>query len=90
MVVGDSKTTGPSSRTRSRSNNKGTSRFIMEELGEINRISIQKNKDLVLSLNSDLFCFGLFLYVSFVFVSIWGFSLVLFLFLAGLAVGRLL
>lgn len=51
MAVGDSKTTGPGSKTGSRSNNKGTSRLIMEELDEINRISIQKNKDLVLSPN---------------------------------------
>lgn len=51
MAAGDNKTTGPSSRTKSKSNNKGTSRFIMEELEEINKISIQKNKDLVQSLN---------------------------------------
>lgn len=31
-AVGGNKTTGPSSRTRSRRSNKGTSRFIMEDL----------------------------------------------------------
>lgn len=51
MATGDIKTTRPSSRTRSRRSNKGTSRIIMEELEEINMIYIQKNKDLVLSLN---------------------------------------
>lgn len=51
MVAGENKTTSPSSRTRSRSNNKRTSRFIMEEVEEINKIFIKKNKELVHSLN---------------------------------------
>lgn len=63
VAAGDNKTTRPNLRTRSRSSSKGTSRFIMEELEEINRISIQKNKDLVLSLNCEFFCFSLFVCV---------------------------
>lgn len=45
------KTSGPISRTRSRRSNKDTSRFIMEDLEEINKVTIQKNKKLVHLLN---------------------------------------
>lgn len=40
IAAGGNKTTGPRSKTKSTSSNKGTSRFIMEELEEINKITI--------------------------------------------------